>query len=79
LEFTLRGQQRSKKKETLGFVIALVGAVLAVLDLHGWHMYMMLGVTAVVAIVAAIFLARKLRRPLQTEAPGAEAAKSRSD
>jgi membrane protein implicated in regulation of membrane protease activity len=79
LELALRRQQRSKNKEILGFVVALLGAAFAALDLHGWHMYMMLGVTAVVAIVAAIFLARKLRRPLQSETQDAEAAKSRGD
>lgn len=76
----MRSQQRSKKKEILTFIIALVGAAFAAQDLHGWHMYMMLGVTAVVGILAGILLARKLRKPLQTEAQqDVEIAKSRGD
>jgi membrane protein implicated in regulation of membrane protease activity len=63
----LRSQRKSKKKEIIAFVIAVLTAVFAALDLHGWHMYLMLGVTAAIAILSAVLMARKLTRSSAAE------------
>jgi hypothetical protein len=57
------------------------GAVFAALELDGWHLYLMFGVTAAVVIIAGIYLAGRIPDPLTPQAAEAkpDAAKSRGD
>jgi len=67
----LRNKPQSKRKASVSFVIAVVGAIFAVLDLHGWHVYAMFGVLALVVAFGAVHLTRVIReREAQQAASG---------
>jgi hypothetical protein len=42
--------QRARRKAAVSFAIAIVAALLSVFDLHGWHIYIGLVLTASAAL-----------------------------
>jgi hypothetical protein len=42
--------QSTKRKAAISLVIAAAGAIFSAFDLHGWHIYVGLGLTMVAAV-----------------------------
>jgi hypothetical protein len=54
---------RKRRKAAVSFAIAMAAAIFSALELHGWHIYVWLALTAVAAIYGLTHWKRKYPLP----------------
>jgi hypothetical protein len=54
---------RTRRKAAISFAIAVAAAIFSAFDLHGWHVYVGLGLTVIAAIYGLTRWQRKYPRP----------------
>jgi hypothetical protein len=54
---------RAKRKAAIAFAIAVASAIFSALELHGWHIYVGLGLTAIATIYGLTHWKQKYSRP----------------
>jgi hypothetical protein len=54
---------RARRKAAISFAIAVAAAIFSALELHGWHIYVGLALTAVAAIYGLTRWKRKYPQP----------------
>ncbi|HEY4879554.1 MAG TPA: hypothetical protein VIH97_10550 [Candidatus Acidoferrales bacterium] len=54
---------RARRKAAISYAIAMAAAIFSVLELHGWHIYVGLALTAVAAIYGLTHWKRKYPLP----------------
>lgn len=54
---------RARRKAAISLAIAVAAAIFSALELHGWHIYVGLGLTAIAAIYGLTRWKQKYQRP----------------
>jgi hypothetical protein len=54
---------RARRKAAISFAIAVAAAIFSALELHGWHIYVGLGLTAIAAVYGLTRWKRKYPQP----------------
>jgi hypothetical protein len=54
---------RARRKAAVSFAIAVAAAIVSALELHGWHIYVGLGLTVIAAIYGLTRWKRKYLQP----------------
>lgn len=65
----MKRKPKSKRAIAISFVAACISAVVASLELHGNHRYIMLTVDGAIILVAAVFILRRVRQMETDDAP----------
>jgi hypothetical protein len=53
--------QRSRRKSAISFAVAVLAAIVSVLELHGWHVYIGFGLVLLAAVFGLLQWRRKNR------------------
>ena len=65
----MKRKPKSKRAIVVSFVGASVSAVVASLELHGNHRYIVLAVDGVIILIAALFIRRRMQQMKTDQAP----------
>jgi hypothetical protein len=60
--------QRARRKAAISFAIAVAAAIFSAFDLHGWHIYIGLGLALVVAAYGLLRWRRKYPKIIEDSA-----------